>query len=147
MSLDKSYIEQNRASTERIRAMAAHLSDEQMQTRVGEHWTVSIALAHLAFWDRRVLYVLDKTERDGKLFIPEIDIVVNDLSLPLWAAIPPREAARLALETSEALDKRMETYSPQLLEEIYNYNKRWVVRGLHRNEHLDECDAALQAKR
>ena len=147
MTLDRTYIEQNRASTKRIRTLAARLSDHEMQTRVGEHWTVSIALAHLAWWDRRVMYVLDMTERDGKLFIPEIDIFVNDLSLPLWAAIPPREAARIAIETSEILDKRLEEYSPELLEEIYNYNKRWVVRALHRNEHLDECDAALIAKR
>ena len=144
MTLDPSYIEQNRASTERIRALVARLSDEEMQTKVGEHWTVAIALAHLAWWDRRVMYVLDMTERDGKLFAPEIDIFVNDLPLPLWAAIPPREAARIAIETSETLDKRLEEYSPALLEEIYNYNKRWVIRALHRGEHLDEVDAALE---
>jgi hypothetical protein len=145
MTLDGSFVERNRASTERIRALVAGLTDEQMQTPVGEHWTVSIALAHLAFWDRRVIYVLDMTERDGKLFVPDIDIFVNDLSLPLWAAIPPREAARIATETSEELDRRLEAYSPALLEEIYAYNKRWVVRALHRGEHLDEVDAALHA--
>jgi hypothetical protein len=141
---DRSFVEPNRASTERIRALASRLSDEAMQTRVGEHWTVAIALAHLAFWDRRVMYVLEMTERDGKLFIPEIDIFVNDLSLPLWAAIPPREAARIAIETSEALDKQLENFPPALLEEIYLYNKRWVIRALHRNEHLDEVEAALK---
>ena len=144
MPLDPSYNDLNRASTERIKKLAASLTDEEMQTRVGEHWTVAIALAHLAWWDRRVMYVLDRTAQDGKLFIPEIDIFVNDLSLPLWAAIPPREAARLAIETSADLDARLEAYSPNLLEEIYNYNKRWVVRALHRNEHLDEVDAALK---
>ena len=144
MALDQSFIELNRASTNRIREMAARLSDEEMRTPVGEHWTVSIVLAHLAFWDRRVMYVLDMTERDRKLFIPEIDIFVNDLSLPLWAVIPPREAMRIAIETAEALDKRLETFSPALLEEIYTYNKRWVVRSLHRGEHLDEADAALK---
>lgn len=146
MPLDPSYNDLNRASTERIKKLAASLTDEEMQTRVGEHWTVAIALAHLAWWDRRVMYVLDRTAQDGKLFIPEIDIFVNDLSLPLWAAIPPREAARIAIETSADLDARLEIYSPNLLEEIYNYNKRWVVRALHRNEHLDEVDAALKGK-
>ncbi len=145
MTLDPSYIEQNRASTERIRALVARLTDEEMQHPVGEHWTVAIALAHLAWWDRRVMYMLDMTERDGKLFIPEIDIFVNDLSLPLWAAVPPRAAARIAIETSETLDKRLEEYSPALLEEIYNYNKRWVIRALHRGEHLDDVDAALKS--
>ena len=143
MTLDRSFIELNHTSTNRIRDLAARLSDKEIQHPVGEHWTVAIALAHLAFWDRRVLYVLDMTERDGALFVPAIDIFVNDLSLPLWAAIPPREAARIAIETSEALDKRLEDYPPALLEEIYAYNTRWVVRALHRGEHLDEVDAAL----
>ncbi len=146
MSLDPNYTQLNRASTERIKQLAASLSDEEMQTRVGEHWTVSIALAHLAWWDRRVMYVLDMTVKNGKLFVPEIDIIVNDLSLPLWAAIPPREAARIAIESSADLDARLEAFPQDLLEEIYNYNKRWVVRALHRNEHLNEVDAALKAR-
>ena len=145
MTLDPSYKEQNHASSERIRALANRLTDEEMQTKVGEHWTVGIVFAHLAWWDRRVIYVLDMTEKNGELFIPEIDVFVNDLSLPLWAAVPPREAARIAIETSEILDKRLEDYSPELLEEIYNHNKRWVVRALHRNEHLGEADAALKS--
>ena len=144
MTLDRSFVELNRASTKRIRDLAARLSDEELQHPVGEHWTVAIVFAHLAFWDRRVLYVLDMTERDGKLFIPEIDIFVNDLSLPLWAAIPPRAAARIASETSEALDKRLENFPPALLEEIHAYNERWVERALHRGEHLDEAEAALK---
>jgi hypothetical protein len=143
MSLDASFIERNRASTTRIRDLAQRLSDADMQRRVGEHWTVAIALAHLAFWDRRVMYVLDMTERNGTLFIPEIDVFVNDLSLPLWSAIPPREAARIAIETATELDERLEHYSPALLRELFAYNQRWVIRALHRNEHLDEVDTAL----
>ena len=144
MTMDRSFVERNLASRERIRDLAARLSDDELQHRVGEHWTVAITLAHLAFWDRRVMYVLDMTEREGKLFIPEIDIFVNDLSLPLWAAIPPRQAARLAVEAAEEVDRRLETFPPSLLEQIYTYNQRWVVRALHRGEHLDEADAALR---
>ena len=57
MSADHSFIEQNRASTARIRTLAA-LPDDALRVPVGEHWTVAITLAHLAFWDRRVLAVL-----------------------------------------------------------------------------------------
>jgi hypothetical protein len=141
--MDQGYRDLNRASTERIRALAGRLSDAEMARPVGEHWTVGVAFAHLAFWDRRVMYVLDRTEQDGKLFVPEIDVFVNDLSLPLWAAIPGREAARLAIESAAELDERLERYPPALLEELYAYNRRWVVRASHRNEHLDEVDAAL----
>ena len=142
MAMDRSFIELNRVSRERMRTLAERLTDQEMLTKVGEHWTVGIVYAHIAWWDRGVMYVLDMTERDGKLFVPEIDIFVNDLSLPLWAAVPPREAVRIALETAETLNKRLEEYHPALLEEIYNYNKRWVVRALHRDEHLDEAVAA-----
>ncbi|MFZ0546488.1 MAG: hypothetical protein WAM60_13670 [Candidatus Promineifilaceae bacterium] len=101
------------------------------------NWTVAIALAQIAWWDRRVMYVLDMTEKKGELFVPEIDIFINDISLPLWAAIPPREAA-------EILDARLEAYPRELLEAIYDYNPRWVIRALHRNEHLHDEDTALE---
>src|SRR5262245_16772096 len=103
MPLDPSYKDLNRLSSERIHALEARLTDEEMQTKVGEHWTVGVVVAHIAWWDQRVMYILDMTEKNGKLFNLEIDIVVNDLSLPLWLAVPPREAARIAIETSEAL--------------------------------------------
>ncbi len=144
MPLDRSFIDLNRASTERMRALAARLSDEGLQQRVGQHWTVAIVYAHLAWWDRRVMYVLDMTKQNGQLFIPEIDIFVNDLSLPLWAAIPPRAATRIAIETAADLDQRLIDYDSALLEMIHAYNKRWVVRALHRGEHLDEAEAALK---
>jgi len=143
MPLDRSFIDLNRASTERMRALAARLTDEELQHRVGQHWTVAIVYAHLAWWDRRVMYVLDMTKKNGQLFIPEIDIFVNDLSLPLWAAIPPRAATRIAIETAADLDQRLSDYDPALLDEIHAYNKRWVIRALHRNEHLTEAEVAL----
>lgn len=145
MTPDRSFVERNRASTERIRALAARLSDAELAHPVGEHWTVAVALAHLAFWDRRVLDGLERSERAGKLAVPDIDLSVNDLSLPLWAAVPGREAARLAVEAAAALDRRLESYPDALLEEVVAHNRRWVLRALHRDEHLDEVEAALDA--
>ncbi len=148
MSIDRSFVELNRQSTERMRDIE-RLSDEELLTPVGQHWTVAIMMAHLAFWDRRVLWVLDMTEREGKLVVPDVGIEVNDLSLPLWAAIPARAAVRLGIETAETLDGRLERFPEPLLEEIYQYNKRWVVRALHRDGHLDEAadDGADAAQR
>lgn len=144
MPMDHGFVQLNRAATERLRRLVNGLSDEQLRQPVGEHWTVGICLAHLAFWDRRVMYVMEMTRKEGKAFTPNIDILVNDLSLPLWAAIPPREAARLALETADACDKQLEAFPEDLLELMYNNRQRDVVRALHRNAHLDEVDAALK---
>ena len=144
MADDRSFVELNRTSIIRMRELAERLSDAELQTRVGEHWTIAIVFAHLAFLDRRALYVLDATEHAGKVINPDFDIFVNDLALPLWAAIPPREAVRICLETAEELDKRLETYPPDLLELVRAEYKRYLFRAYHRNEHLDEVEAALQ---
>ncbi len=145
MPLDLTFAEQNRASLERINSLVTRLTDEELLTPVGEHWTVAVALAHMVFWDRRVLYVLDMTKRNnGEVYVPNLEIAVNDLSLPLWKAIPPREAARLSIEVAEECDRQLKAYDRGLLEKIYEVNKRWVVRALHRNEHLDEIDMALK---
>jgi hypothetical protein len=142
--MDRSFVQLNRAATERLRRLVNRLTDDQLSQPVGEHWTVGVCLAHLAFWDRRVMYVMEMTRTEGRAFTPNIDIFVNDLSLPLWAAIPPREAARLALETADACDKQLEAFPEALLELMYNNRQRDVVRALHRNAHLDEVDAALK---
>lgn len=142
--MDRTFVELNRASTERIRALAARLTDEQMLMPIGQHWTPGVVFAHIAFWDRRVLLALERTEADGQVFDPGVPTAVNDLSLPLWAAVPPREAAALAIETAQILDERLEKFDGRLLEEMHHYNPRWVIRSLHRGEHLDEVDAVLK---
>ena len=145
MTVDHSYVELNRASTNRMRALAADLTDEALQHPIGEHWTVAITLAHLAWWDGRVSYVLDMTERNGALFVPQIDLIVNDLSLPFWAVIPPRAATQLAIAAAETLDERLASYPPALLGDLC-LQQALVLRALHRGEHLDEVDAALNSR-
>lgn len=144
MPLDPNYNQLNRESTQRIKKLVANLTDEQFQTRIGEHWTVAIALVHLAFWDRRVLATLEETAKNKKLSVIEVETVVNDLSLPIWETVPAKEAVKLAIETANELDNQLENFQKDLLEEIYNHNKRLVVRALHRNEHLDEVEEALR---
>ncbi len=143
MTLDPSFRERNRASTQRIQALAANLTDDDLRRPLGEHWTVAIALAHIAFWDRRVLAVLEATQQAGTLTAPPVDFSVNDLLLPFWAGMPVREAAQLAIDSAEAVDARLAGFPFALLEEIYAAGPRWVVRAIHRDAHLDEIEAAF----
>lgn len=145
MPLDRSFVEQNRISTQRLRDLAGNLSDDDLNRPVGPHWTVAVALAHIAFWDARVLAILDASEQAGAVIIHTMDIVVNDLSLPLWRAVQPREAVRIALETADQLDQRLETFPSELLDQIAAANIRFVRREVHRLEHLREIEAALHS--
>ncbi len=142
--MDRSFVEQNKASRKRLKKLIKGLRKKDMGRKVGADWTVAIALVHLAFWEQRVWLTLERTEKEGKLSPVDLDPVVNDISLPVWQLVSGRDAAELVLESVAAVDKRLEAYPPDLLEQVYNYNNRWVIRALHRNEHLDEVDKALQ---
>ncbi len=143
MPVDEAVHAANRASTERITRLAASITDDQLATRVGEHWTPGVVFAHLTFWDRRVELTIDATEAAGSVVVVDVDIAANDISLPLWLLVPPREAGRLAVEQAQALDARLAALQPGLLEALLDARPRWVRRSLHRGEHLDELEAAL----
>jgi hypothetical protein len=142
--VDRSFVEQNRASSTRMHELAMNLSNEQLRLSIGNQWTIYSTFAHLAFWDMRVMHILEKTEREGKLVAPEIDVSVNDILTPLFLAIPPRLAVQVAFQTAEALDEMLENFPPDLLEQIHSRYERWVFRALHRNGHLDAIEAVLR---
>ncbi len=128
-----------------MRELVMCLSDEQLRQRVGKDWTVSSTLAHVAFWDVRVMHLLDATKREGKVCAPEIDVSVNDILNIFLSAIPPRLAGQIAFQTAEALDGMLENFPSNLLEEIHARYERWVIRALHRNNHLDKIEAVLES--
>ena len=143
MPLDPEIRDANQASTARIRALAARLTDDEFRHPVGEHWTVAIVFAHLAFWERRALDALEREANPDADPMPDVSVIVNDLSLPLWAAIPAREATRLAIEWADALDARADSLPANVVAKVLAEHPRWIRRSLHRNEHLDEAEAAL----
>jgi hypothetical protein len=144
MPLDPAIRDANRDATARIRLLAGTITDEQFRRPVGEHWTVSMVFVHLAFWDRRCLAMLDRIEAAGADTQNDIDLVVNDLSLPIWAAVPPRDATRIAIEAAGQLDARIEGYPGELIDAVLEMHPRWIRRHYHRDEHLGEAEAALQ---
>lgn len=42
MSQDRTFVERNRAATNRLRTLVEGLSEAELQQPVGEHWTVQI---------------------------------------------------------------------------------------------------------
>jgi hypothetical protein len=90
-----------------------------------------------------VLVLLGKWEWEGYEPITAAADVLNEALLVEWLAIPPREAARLALNAAEAVDRKLETVGPELIGAIAAVNPRWIVRAAHRGEHLDGIERAL----
>lgn len=49
MTMDRSFIQLNRAASDRLRALVSRLSDPELLKPVGSDRTVAVTLAHLAF--------------------------------------------------------------------------------------------------
>jgi DinB superfamily len=148
--VNKSFVEQNARELERLRALLSRLSDEDLGAMVNEYWTVAGVLGHIAFWDGRALFLAGKLERaqpstasDGE---PENVDWINDAARPLIHAIPPREAAELALRVADETDRAVASLSPELVATIDDNAPLNPLRADHRGEHLDEIEAALSAR-
>jgi Mycothiol maleylpyruvate isomerase N-terminal domain len=150
MASDRSYVGQNTRERERLRALAARLSDEQLRSPVNDQWTVAGVLGHIAFWDARNLALVDKLER-GVPFSPsdaepeDVDWI-NDASRPLIHAIEPREVASLAVQLAEETDRRVASIPPDRMFPIDPSSPINPLRATHRAEHLDQIEAALRVE-
>lgn len=148
MSADRSYLGQNALELERMRSLVAGLSDEDLRGPADPEWTIAAVLLHVAFWDMRSIWLAAKIAR-GEPFSraevePEPPTWINDTVRPFLHAIPPREAAQLALRTAEECDRAVaalpaDTVWPNDRTSLLN-----AFRCEHRREHLDAIEAALR---
>ena len=147
MSLDRSYVEQNRRELERMRALVARMGENELRSPVNEQWTVAGVLGHIAFWDGRALALAGKVERGVPFSAsdaePEDVDWINDATRPLIHAIAPREAARLALHIAEETDRRVDLLPPDCMWPGDAGSPLNALRAAHRGEHLDDIEAAL----
>jgi len=150
MSADRTFIASNDATRSRLRALVARLSDADLGRPMPAGWTVASVLGHLAFWDQRVLVLLDRWEQSPSAVPPvinEADVAwVNDAAKPHFLAMPPRRAAELALAIAEAVDARVAALPDDLLARNKAAGSPLsMTRSVHREEHLDEIERALGA--
>lgn len=150
MAEDRSYVEQNTRERERMRALVDGLDEDALRSPVNEYWTVAGVLGHIAFWDARILALAGKLDR-GEPFTdsdtePEDVDWINDATRALIHAVPAAELVRLALSTAEETDARVATLPPDRLHPMDPDSPIYAVRAAHRQEHLDEVEAALRGR-
>src|SRR5438105_13548643 len=96
------YDADNTKERERMRGLVGQLGDDQLRRAANAQWSVADVLGHLAFWDARVVYFVERW-LDGRLSPAAIDHEpedvewINDAAARLGRAIPPRAAAEVAV--------------------------------------------------
>ena len=149
MGSDRSYVAENEAELARLRNLVGTLSDEELAEPMEAGWTVAAVLGHLAFWDFRIVTLVDRWGPEGRGTPPDapgsydqeaVDWI-NDSGKPLFLAMPPRVAAQTAVDAAGEADQRVADLSDDLLatnERTGGYIN--PLRADHRREHLDDIE-------
>jgi hypothetical protein len=147
--MERPFVVENTKERERLRKLVEEITDKELRLVIyKEGWTIAVALAHLAFWDERRLFLVRKWKQKGVKPSPFDEDIINDALVPFLLAIPPRKAADLSILTAEALDRELEEISPELITAIERLGDRHALnRSIHRKLHLDEIEVLLKAKR
>ena len=150
MAADRTYIALNDAARSRLRALVARLTDADLARPMPAGWTVASVLAHVAFWDQRILVLLDRWEQTPSTLPPAINEAdvdwVNDATKALLLAMPPRRAAEVTVATAETVDARVAALPDDLLARNKAAGSPLsMTRSAHREEHLDEIERVLRA--
>jgi len=138
------FVEENNASRMRLETLLGSLTDEELAFSTSYGWTVSALLAHLAFWDNRVLALTRRWKEKGIDESPVDSEAMNEALKPLCLAMEPDTAVQLCLSSARAVDAELETLTADFVQEIeasptfIRFN-----RGLHRNDHLNDIEKIL----
>src|SRR5207244_11894763 len=95
MIVDRSYVAENDGQRERLRALVVRLSDGELGRLLGAGWTIASVLGHLAFWDQRILVLLERWQREGPAAVPpalghSAVVWITDVEQQLLLAAPAR---------------------------------------------------------
>jgi hypothetical protein len=146
---NRSFVAENEAERKRLQALVARLTDQDLARPMSGGWTVAGVLGHVAFWDQRVVALVDEWRRAGLDSPPPLEEAahvdwINDASKPFLLAVSPRRAAELALAIAEAADKAVAALPDAYVERNAAAGGPLnLLRAEHRREHLDEIEGAL----
>lgn len=147
MSVDRSFVSDNDRERARLRNLVARVSDADLARPLPAGWTVAAVLGHLAFWDQRIVVLLDAWQK-GVTPPPhhEADTDwINDAGKPFLLAMPPRQLAALAVDVAEAVDRKVAAVPDEIVTRNAAAGSPLnLKRAEHRKEHLDEIEAALK---
>lgn len=145
MAIDVAITNENAAQTQRLTELVTKLSDADLMRDLGEGWTVAIALAHAAFWDRRAVRVFERWTREGTPYRDQDDDILNTALLDEWKALPPRAAADLAVAAAQAIDATVASLRDDIANAVtVEGNDFLLKRSNHRREHIEQIEAALR---
>ncbi len=145
---DRSYVTANAEATAALRTLVGSLADAELRADLGGGWTVSVALAHLAFWDGWHLARWQHAAVTGAVAPPpeadEVSGRANEALEATWRAIAPDRAVGLALDAADAVDALVAGLDDASVDAARLAGGTvWVERFHHREKHIEQIRSAI----
>jgi hypothetical protein len=145
---DRAFELANAEATAALADLVAGLSSDDLAADLGGGWTVSMAFAHLAFWDSWHAARWRHAAAGGWLCPPPVSGDVsnrnNDALEATWAVVPGEAAVALCLGAAAAMDILAAALSDEQVEGARAADgANWVERAPHRLQHVEQVRAAL----
>lgn len=147
-----SFVQENDVSRHKLETLVRGLSDQDLALRTSYDWTVAALLAHLAFWDMRMVAILERWKESGFDPSPIDSAAVNGALKVMCHALDPHAAVELCLACAEAADSAIAALPLELVKQIEAHVEATSTqfrmnRALHRNSHLQDIELLLQQNR
>jgi hypothetical protein len=148
--MERTYIAENDIERARLCRLVASLSDEMMARDVGHGgWTVTVTLAHLAFWDKNQLEKLEEAERIGEIkqFAGPVGWGdrMNDGMLTWWLNMSPIQVKYNVVTTAQEVDGKLAMLPEWLVQAVLSTRPRTIIRAVHRREHIEEIERVIKS--
>ncbi len=140
--MDRDYVTRNESVQERLITLVGRLMPEDLERPIGDGWTVKAALAHLAFWDRYAVALIDRWSEVG---FKEDEGFSSDFpnlaGLADWVAAPASYALAEVVAAARLADRRAAEAPQQLVDDILRGGMPRVLdRSVHRVEHSEQVE-------
>lgn len=136
-----------RLGLDRLTSSLSKLAPAELSVPLPNEWTVSVALAHLSFWDQWVVARWRRFQEIG--YFEDIDDsvmdLVNEAALPAWTTLAPQETVKMALASARQAMDIASNLSEEAQTAATNTGRNAMLdRSLHWDPHLQEITEALR---
>ncbi|HVZ79766.1 MAG TPA: maleylpyruvate isomerase N-terminal domain-containing protein [bacterium] len=138
-------LQDNARELERIKALVGGMKEGDYAKLLPNGWTITQALAHLAFWDLSQVARLERYIQKGVKPVSLDFEAINEPLAKVAEGLPPAAAAELVVDAAEAADRVVEMLTQAQFDELVGSGlERNLHRAQHRRAHLPKIEEALK---
>ena len=142
MPIDPQILKYNAEQLDRLERLVS--SNPNYDVDLHDGWTVAVAFAHMAFWDRFHADLLRHWNIGDSLPDDVNDHNLNYVLERFWQQLIPEVSGQMAVDAAREINEVIERLSNEKADAIIAMGDGFrLARGNHRSEHIDQIEREL----